>query len=124
MAKSTHRQPTAESCLNLPDVLAAKGAAARLLDMSQNVPYEEETSVFVEAQHYMTSFFWVAQTANAVTLTVSLAALLIVIWLGPRRWTNLSFAALLVAVIIWMGFSLVARLLVNVPQLGGDPTAL
>jgi len=35
MAKSTHRQPTTESCLNLPDVLAAKGAAARLLDMSQ-----------------------------------------------------------------------------------------
>jgi len=72
----------------------------------------------------MTSFFWIAETANAVTLTVSLAALLIVVWLGPRRWTNLSFAALLVAVIIWMGFSLVARLLVNVPQLGGDPTAL
>jgi serine phosphatase RsbU (regulator of sigma subunit) len=72
----------------------------------------------------MTSFFWVAETANAVTLAVSLAALLIVVWLGPRRWTNLSFAALLVAVIIWMGFSLVARLLVNVPQLGGDPTAL
>src|SRR5215216_5485526 len=72
----------------------------------------------------MTSFFWVAETANAVTLTVSLAALLIVLWLGPRRWTNLSFAAMLLAVSMWMGFSLAARLLVNLPQLGGDPSAL
>jgi serine phosphatase RsbU (regulator of sigma subunit) len=72
----------------------------------------------------MTSFFWVAETANAVTLTVSLAALLIVVWLGPRRWTNLSFAAMLLAVSMWMGFSLVARLLVNLPELGGDPAAL
>jgi serine phosphatase RsbU (regulator of sigma subunit) len=72
----------------------------------------------------MTSFFWIAQTANAITLVVSLAALLIVVWLGPRRWTNLSFACLLTAIIIWMGCSLVARLLVNLPQLGGDPSAL
>jgi serine phosphatase RsbU (regulator of sigma subunit) len=72
----------------------------------------------------MTTFFWIAQTANFITLVVSLAALLIVVWLGPRRWTNLSFAALLGSVIVWMGFSLLARLLVNVPQLGGDPAAL
>jgi serine phosphatase RsbU (regulator of sigma subunit) len=72
----------------------------------------------------MTSFFWIAQTANAITLAVALAALLIVVWLGPFRWTNLSFACLLLAVIVWMGNSIVARLLVNVPQLGGDPAAL
>ncbi|HEU5100604.1 MAG TPA: PP2C family protein-serine/threonine phosphatase [Roseiflexaceae bacterium] len=72
----------------------------------------------------MTSFFWTAQIANAITTVVSLAALLIVLWLGPRRWTNLSFACLLAAVIIWMGCSFVARLLVNLPQLGGDPAAL
>ena len=29
----------------------------------------------------MTSFFWAAQTANAITAVVSLAALLIVLWL-------------------------------------------
>src|SRR5262245_60041739 len=72
----------------------------------------------------MTSFFWAAQTANAITWVVSLAALLIVLWLGPRRWTNLSFACLLVAVIIWMSCSFGARLMVNLPQLGGDPSAL
>ena len=72
----------------------------------------------------MTTFFWVAQIANAITTVVALAALLIVLWLGPRRWTNLSFACLLAAIIVWMGFSFVARLLVNVPQLGGDPAAL
>ena len=72
----------------------------------------------------MTSFFWAAQTANAITTVVSLAALLIVLWLGPRRWTNLSFACLLAAIIIWMGCSFAARLLVNLPQLGGDPGAL
>jgi len=72
----------------------------------------------------MTSFFWTAQTANAITTVVSLAALLIVMWLGPRRWTNLSFAGLLAAIIIWMGCSFVARLLVNLPQLGGNPSAL
>jgi len=75
-------------------------------------------------QRCMTSFFWAAQTANAITAIVSLAALLIVLWLGPRRWTNLSFACLLAAIIIWMSCSLVARLLVNLPQLGGDPSAL
>ncbi len=68
----------------------------------------------------MTSFFWVAQSANTVTLVVSLAALLVVVWLGPRRWTNLSFALLLSAVCLWMGGSMLARLFVNVPQLGGD----
>ena len=72
----------------------------------------------------MTSFFWIAQAANAITLTVALAALLLVVWLGPRRWTNQSFALFLVAIIVWMGFSIVARLLVNVPQLGGSPAAL
>ncbi|HJZ49250.1 MAG TPA: PP2C family protein-serine/threonine phosphatase [Roseiflexaceae bacterium] len=72
----------------------------------------------------MPSFFWAAQTANAITWVVSLAALLIVLWLGPRRWTNLSFACLLVAVIIWMSCSFGARLMVNLPQLGGDPSAL
>ena len=72
----------------------------------------------------MTSFFWAAQTANAITAVVSLAALLIVLWLGPRRWTNLSFACLLAAIIIWMGCSFAARMLVNLPQLGGDPSAL
>ena len=72
----------------------------------------------------MTSFFWAAQTANAITAVVSMAALLIVLWLGPRRWTNLSFACLLTAIIVWMGCSFVARLLVNLPQLGGDPSAL
>jgi serine phosphatase RsbU (regulator of sigma subunit) len=72
----------------------------------------------------MTSFFWIAETANTITLVVALAALLIVVWLGPRRWTNLSFACLLLAMIIWMGNSVIARLLVNVPQLGGDPAAL
>src|SRR3954469_4362035 len=72
----------------------------------------------------MTSFFWAAQTANAITAVVSLAALLIVLWLGPRRWTNLSFACLLAAIIVWMGCSFAARLLVNLPQLGGDPSAL
>ena len=72
----------------------------------------------------MTSFFWAAQTANAITTVISLAALLIVLWLGPRRWTNLSFACLLAAMIIWMGGSFVVRLLVNLPELGGDPSAL
>lgn len=72
----------------------------------------------------MTTFFWIAQTANFITTVVALAALLIVVWLGPRRWTNLSFAALMVAIVLWMGFSFLARLLVNVPQLGGDPAAL
>jgi serine phosphatase RsbU (regulator of sigma subunit) len=72
----------------------------------------------------MTSFFWTAQTANFITAVISLAALLIVLWLGPRRWTNLSFACLLAAIIIWMGCSFVARLLVNLPQLGGNPSAL
>jgi serine phosphatase RsbU (regulator of sigma subunit) len=72
----------------------------------------------------MTSFFWAAQTANAITTVVSLAALLIVVWLGPRRWTNLSFACLLAAIIVWMGCSFVARLLVNLPELGGNPSAL
>ncbi len=77
-----------------------------------------------EISTLMTSFFWAAQTANAITAVVSLAALLIVLWLGPRRWTNLSFAGLLAAIIVWMGCSFVARLLVNLPQLGGDPSAL
>ncbi len=72
----------------------------------------------------MTTFFWVAQIANGITTVVALAALLIVVWLGPRRWTNISFACLMVAMIIWMGFSLIVRLLVNVPQLGGSPSAL
>jgi serine phosphatase RsbU (regulator of sigma subunit) len=72
----------------------------------------------------MTSFFWIAQTANAITTVVSLAALLIVLWLGPRRWTNQSFACLLAAIIVWMGCSFIARLLVNLPQLGGNPSAL
>jgi serine phosphatase RsbU (regulator of sigma subunit) len=72
----------------------------------------------------MTTFFWIAQIANAITTVVSLAALLVVVWLGPRRWTNLSFAFLMLAMILWMGFSFMARLLVNVPQLGGDPAAL
>ncbi|MBC8160395.1 MAG: PP2C family protein-serine/threonine phosphatase [Roseiflexaceae bacterium] len=72
----------------------------------------------------MSMFFWIAQTANAITTIVALAALLIVLWLGPLRWTNLSFACFLGAIIVWMGFSLVARLLVNLPDLGGDPAAL
>jgi serine phosphatase RsbU (regulator of sigma subunit) len=72
----------------------------------------------------MSTFFWIAQTANTITTTVALSALLIVLWLGPRRWTNLSFACFLGAIILWMGFSVVARLLVNVPDLGGDPAAL
>lgn len=72
----------------------------------------------------MTTFFWVAQAANSITLAVALAALLLVVWLGPRRWTNLSFACFLLALSAWMGFSVVARLLVNVPQLGGSPAAL
>jgi serine phosphatase RsbU (regulator of sigma subunit) len=72
----------------------------------------------------MTTFFWIAEIANAITTVVALAALLVVVWLGPRRWTNLSFAALMVAIIVWMGFSFLARLLVNVPQLGGSPSAL
>lgn len=69
----------------------------------------------------MTAFFWMAQAANGVTLVVTLAALLIVVWLGPRRWTNMSFACFLAAMCLWMGGSLVARLLVNVPALGGRP---
>jgi serine phosphatase RsbU (regulator of sigma subunit) len=72
----------------------------------------------------MTTFFWIAQIANAITTTVSLATLLLVVWLGPRRWTNLSFACLMLSIMIWMGCSFIARLLVNVPQLGGDPAAL
>lgn len=72
----------------------------------------------------MTSFFWIAQTANALTTVVALAALLLVIWLGPRRWTNLSFALLMFSIILWMGVSFVVRLLVNVPQLGGDAAGL
>jgi serine phosphatase RsbU (regulator of sigma subunit) len=72
----------------------------------------------------MTTFFWIAQIANAITTVVALAALLVVVWLGPRRWTNLSFACLLTSIVVWMGFSFIARLLVNVPQLGGDPAAL
>jgi serine phosphatase RsbU (regulator of sigma subunit) len=76
------------------------------------------------SQKFMPTFFWIAQTANGITLVVALAALLIALWLGPRRWTNLSFAALLTAIIIWMGGSFVARPLVNMPELGGDPAAL
>src|SRR5262245_25731813 len=53
-------------------------------------------------------------------MIVALAALLVVVWLGPRRWVNLSFATFLAAIIIWMGDSIVLRLLVNVPSLGGD----
>lgn len=68
----------------------------------------------------MTTFFWVALGANLLTVIIALAALLIVVWLGPRRWTNLSFALLLSAIILWMGGSLIARLIVNVPQIGGD----
>lgn len=76
-------------------------------------------------EHFaMTPFFWIAQSANALTLIVALAALLVVVWLGPRRWTNLSFALFLIALSVWMGFSIVARLLVNLPQLGGDPAAM
>jgi len=71
----------------------------------------------------MTTFFWLAQTANTITLVVALAAMLLVLWLGPRRWTNLSFALFLLALSAWMGFSILGRLLVNVPQLGGDPAA-
>jgi serine phosphatase RsbU (regulator of sigma subunit) len=67
-----------------------------------------------------TTFFWVAQSANLVTLVVSLAALLIVIWLGPRRWTNLSFALLLTAIGLWMSGSLLARLFVHLPHLEGN----
>ena len=65
-----------------------------------------------------TTFFWVAQLANLWTVVVSLAALLIVVWLGPRRRTNISFAVLLCAVIVWMGGSFIARLQVNIPVLG------
>ncbi|MBC8077258.1 MAG: PP2C family protein-serine/threonine phosphatase [Chloroflexales bacterium] len=72
----------------------------------------------------MSTFFWVAQAANSITLVVALAALLIVVWLGPRRWTNLSFACFLAAMCLWMGGSIIVRLLVNVPQLGGRPDLL
>jgi serine phosphatase RsbU (regulator of sigma subunit) len=72
----------------------------------------------------MTTFFWIAQIANGLTTVVALAALLVVLWLGPRRWTNISFGLLMTAISVWMGFSLIARLLVNVPQLGGDPATL
>lgn len=72
----------------------------------------------------MTSFFWIAQIANAITTTVALAALLIVVWLGPRRWTNLSFACFLAAIMLWMGVSFIVRLQLNLPQLGGDPAML
>jgi hypothetical protein len=68
----------------------------------------------------MPRFFWIAQAANIITCVVSLAALLIVVWLGPRRWTNISFALLLSSLTIWMGGSMMARLFVNVPQLGGN----
>src|SRR3569832_85355 len=68
----------------------------------------------------MTTFFWIAETANLITGVVALAALIVVLWLGPRQWTNLSFAWFLLAIIIWMLPSLILRLLVNVPQLGGD----
>lgn len=68
----------------------------------------------------MPTFFWVAEIANMITATVALAALLIVIWLGPRRWTNISFAAFLTAIILWMANSVVARFIVNFPQLGLD----
>jgi len=69
----------------------------------------------------MTPTFWFLTVANTVTLTVALAALLIAVWMGPRRWTNLSFALLMSAILVWMGGSLFARLTVNVPALG-DPT--
>lgn len=72
----------------------------------------------------MPTFFWIAQFANTITTVVSLAALLIVVWLGPRRWTNLSFASLMIAIVVWMGGSFFARLLVNLPQLGGDAQAV
>ncbi len=63
----------------------------------------------------MTTFFWVAETANIITTITAFAALMIVVWLGPRRWTNLSFATFLVAIILWMGPSFILRLLVNLP---------
>jgi serine phosphatase RsbU (regulator of sigma subunit) len=72
----------------------------------------------------MTTFFWVAEAANSITLVVALAALLIVLWLGPRRWTNLSFACFLASICLWMGGSIVARLQVNLPALGGRPDLL
>jgi serine phosphatase RsbU (regulator of sigma subunit) len=68
----------------------------------------------------MTTFFWVAEIANFVTTVTAFAALLIVLWLGPRRWTNLSFACFLTAMILWMAPSVILRLLVNFPEMGGD----
>ncbi|KAB8145713.1 PP2C family protein-serine/threonine phosphatase [Chloroflexia bacterium SDU3-3] len=72
----------------------------------------------------MPLFFWIAQAANAITASVALAAMLVVLWLGPRRWTNISFACFLSAIIIWMAPSFIARIQVNLPELGGNPTAL
>lgn len=72
----------------------------------------------------MTSTFWFLTVANTISLTVALAALLIAVWLGPRRWTNLSFALLMSSIVMWMGGSLFARLTVNLPQLGNPTPAL
>jgi serine phosphatase RsbU (regulator of sigma subunit) len=72
----------------------------------------------------MTPTFWFLTIANTVSLTVALAALLLAVWLGPRRWTNLSFALLMSSIVMWMGGSLFARLMVNVPELGNPTPAL
>ena len=68
----------------------------------------------------MTTFFWVAQTANLISVITAFAALLIVVWLNPRRWTNLSFATFLIAIIVWLAPSFILRLLVNLPQVAAN----
>ncbi|MFQ5610624.1 MAG: PP2C family protein-serine/threonine phosphatase [Anaerolineae bacterium] len=69
----------------------------------------------------MPFYFWFGLGANTVTVTVASAAFLIVIWLGPRRRVNLSFALFLLALIVWNGASNLLRLLVFMPALGVDP---
>jgi serine phosphatase RsbU (regulator of sigma subunit) len=69
----------------------------------------------------MPTFFWISQSANLLTSITSMAAILLVLWVGPRRWSNRSFAIFLTAIIIWMIDSLAVRLILFVPGLDTDP---
>jgi hypothetical protein len=69
----------------------------------------------------MSPYFWISQSANLLTSITSMAALLLVLWVGPRRWSNRSFAAFLLAIITWMVGSFIVRLILFVPGLDTDP---
>ncbi|MBA3470363.1 MAG: SpoIIE family protein phosphatase [Herpetosiphonaceae bacterium] len=71
----------------------------------------------------MPTYFWLSQSANLLTSITAMAALLLVLWVGPRRWSNRSFALFLATIIIWMAASFMVRLVLYVPGLNSDPLA-